>query len=128
MSSLPLPVKIRREAIRGGRIFNKLFGRDDTVYVDERIAEYRAYWAGAAARLTANFEDLSNDTWEVTLDDRSTRLRNYMTEADDPVTLELAGDKPYCIRLAQELGLPVAAVGLIDIADWHRVRRVREEG
>jgi cyanophycin synthetase len=104
--------------IRLRRLLNRLFGREKTVYVDERVAEYRGYWSGAAKHLSAEFVNLSEDVWEVRLGDRRTRIANYVTEADDPVTLHVAGDKPYCLRVAQNVGLPVALVGVYELGDW----------
>ncbi len=121
MSELPFRIRTKRNLIRAGRLASRVMGRDNTVYVDQRVLEYRSYWSGAAARLSATFEDLADDMWEVTLGRHRTRIVNYMTEADDPVTLHLAGDKPYCIQLAKNVRLPVAAIGVYDIDEWDEI-------
>jgi glutathione synthase/RimK-type ligase-like ATP-grasp enzyme len=80
---------------------------NDTIYVDQRLDEMRVYWADAAARLGADFLPITERFSEVRLDGRSTRIANHLVQADDPVILELAGDKAYCARLADTIGVPM---------------------
>jgi hypothetical protein len=114
---LSATLRLKRETLRAGQILTRLLGRETTVYVDQRVAEYRSYWSGAAARLSASFRDIMPGVWEVSLGDRTTRIANYVTEADDPVTLHLAGDKPYCNERAEELGIPLASLGTFALLD-----------
>ena len=121
MSGLPFRIRTKRNFLRVRRLASRVLGHDDTVYVSQRVPEYRGYWSGAAALLSAKFEDLADDMWEITLGDQRTRIINYITEADDPVTLRLAGRKPYCIELARDAGLPVASVGAYPVQDWSSI-------
>lgn len=98
----------RRWQWRIAGLARRLVGSKRTRYVDERVAEYRAYWKGAAQELGASFESLWEDLWEVSRDGRSTRISNYLVQIDDPVTLRLAGNKPYCCAVARRHGIPVA--------------------
>jgi cyanophycin synthetase len=77
------------------------------VYVGQRVDEYRGYWSAAAAAIGATFHDLEAGVWEVRRGTRRTRIVNFVTECDDPVTLHVAGDKPFVYRLAAAAGVPV---------------------
>lgn len=90
------------------RAARNLLGLKRTVYLDQRVVEYRAYWERAARRLGAKFYPLCRDIWEVRKGSTRTRIANYLVQLDDPVTLRLAGDKPYCCNLATRLGIPTA--------------------
>ena len=81
--------------------------RSRTMYVDERVEEYRRYWSAAATFLGATFDERGAGVWEVRRGRQHTRLTNYVTQCDDPVTLRLAGDKPFCYRLAIAAGVPI---------------------
>jgi cyanophycin synthetase len=108
MSAPPgLGFRARRLRHRVARFVAGALRTRRTVYVDQRVAEYRAYWEGAARVLGAEFVPLSESLWEVRRAGRRTRVSNYVTECDDPVTLRVAGDKVLCLRLAAEAGVPV---------------------
>jgi hypothetical protein len=98
---------LRRFAARLSRRLRALRPGHRTTYVSERVAEYRAYWDEAAKELGASFEELLPGVWEVRLGDRRARLANHVTECDNPVVLQLAGDKPFGYALAQAAGVPV---------------------
>jgi cyanophycin synthetase len=76
-------------------------------YVEQRSAEYLGYWQRGAQALGARLTALGEGIWEIEAAGRRTRVANYMVQIDDPVTLRLAADKPYCHALARRLGLPV---------------------
>jgi cyanophycin synthetase len=88
------------------RVRNAL-GLRRTVYVNERVAEYRGYWEAGARLHGAEFHSMTGEVWEAALGQYTARLTNHLTPCDDPATLRLAGDKPYCYRLAIEAGIPV---------------------
>ena len=118
-----LELRLRRLRHRVARTVRGIFGRRRTVYVDQRVDEYRAYWEEAARALGAEFVALSDVIWEVRRQGRRTRVSNYVTECDDPVTLLVAGDKSLCLRLAADAGLPVprhVVVSLADLAPAYR--------
>lgn len=100
-------LRLARWRCRLARRARDLLGLNPTVYVDQRIAEYRRYWEEAAQHISAEFHPLTDGVWEVRKNGRKTRLANHITQCDDFVTLRLAGDKEYCYRLAQSVGLPV---------------------
>lgn len=88
------------------RKLNRVFGVDRTVYVDQRMDEYRNYWSSGARLLGARFEALTDTIWQVEHNGRVCRVSGHMVSIDDPVTLRLAGDKPYGHVLARRVGLP----------------------
>ncbi len=100
-------LRLRRAGVRAGRAARRALGLDRTVYVDQRVGEYRGYWSAAAALLGARFTDLAPGLWEVELDGRRTRIAGHVVGADDPVTLRVAGDKALCHRMAADAGVPV---------------------
>lgn len=104
------PSLVTRARLLKRRLHHALARRlaaDRTVYVQSRVGEYRGYWSGAARRIGADFQPLSDGIWEVRRGDGVVRCANYVVSADDPVTLRVAGDKPLCYRLAQGCGVPV---------------------
>lgn len=80
------------------------FGRR-TRYVWQRIDEHRACWEAAAAAIGADLVPLSDRVWEVRRGARRTRIANDLLQLDDPVVLEIAGDKELCYRLAEAAGV-----------------------
>ena len=81
--------------------------RPRTRHVEQRTGEYLGYWQRGAEALGARLTALGDGIWEIEGAGRRTRVANYMVQIDDPVTLRLAADKPYCHALARRLGLPV---------------------
>src|SRR4051812_42843585 len=101
-------------------------GRPATRYVWQRVEEHRRCWEAAARSIGAEFVALSDDVWEVRRDDRSTRIANDLIALDDPVTLQIAGDKELCYRLAAERGVRIPDFEVLDRADLvGGLRRVR---
>lgn len=103
-----LALRARRVRWRLAKMSRRLLGRARTRYVDQRTDEYRRYWERGAELLGAKLTTLAEGVWEVRRAGRRTCIANYMVQIDDPVTLRLAGNKPYCYALAQRLGVPVA--------------------
>lgn len=86
----------------------RLLGLKRTRYVDERVEEYRRYWEEAANTLGAALDPICAGVWEIRRGAQRTRIASYMVQIDDPVTLRLAGNKPYCCEVARRHGVPVA--------------------
>jgi cyanophycin synthetase len=119
---LPLRLRARRWQCRAVRDGRRALGLNRTVYVDERLGEYRGYWEGAARLLGAELNDLAPGIWEVRLGERTTRIAGYVVAADDPVTLRVAGDKPLCHALARRAGLPVPDHHVFRLTEMERAR------
>ncbi len=71
------------------------------------VGFYGRIWREAASQLAAEMSEVAPGYWRVRRDDRSTLIQNYIVQIDDPVILNLAGDKPLCHRLIAAQGLPV---------------------
>lgn len=114
---VPARLRLKRLAVRLHRTTTRLLWGHGTVYVGERLDEYRERWERAARHLAAEFVPLTDEVWEIRSGDRSTRVSNHNVQIDDLVTMLLAGDKAYCHRLVQGLGIPVPRHGLFTLAD-----------
>lgn len=68
---------------------------------------YEQAWRAAAQELGAQVDCLGEDILEIRLGEASTRVCRNTTALDDPVTLQLAGNKPAVYRLLARRGLPV---------------------
>ncbi|MGQ0522748.1 MAG: hypothetical protein ACT4P8_03680 [Betaproteobacteria bacterium] len=130
MADLSLPAKCRalgfsayRLRWRLERAAHNLLGRTRTTYLDQRVAEYRMYWEAAAQNLGATFHPLCHDIWEVRRGSEHTRIANYLVQMDDPVTLRIAAEKPYCCELARRFGIPTAPHQVFAPSDLESARR-----
>lgn len=117
----------RRLRWRVVRALRRLPWRRRTTYLDDRVAEYRAYWEEASQALHATFEPVCTGVWEIRRGARRTRVANYRVQIDDPVILRLAANKAYCCEVARRLGIPVAPhwlfrLGEVDTA-WRFMAR-----
>jgi D-alanine-D-alanine ligase-like ATP-grasp enzyme len=68
---------------------------------------YDRVWRDAACELGAELRTLGPHLHEVDLDGEFTRVSRNYTSLDDPVTLDVAGNKPLVYRLLSEAGLPI---------------------
>lgn len=111
------------------RVIRLLLGRPRSTYVQDRVSEYRTLWKVAATSLGAEFTPLSTHIWEVSLCGRRTRIANDRLQLDDPVTLQIAGDKELCYRLARESRIPVPDPVVVERRDSRRaLAAVRLDG
>lgn len=124
MSPPGLRLRARRLGAVLAREGRRTLGLERTVYVDQRTDEYRGYWSAAAQRIGAELVPLSASLWEVRLGDRRTRICGWMVQADDPVTLRLAGDKALCLRMAADAGVPVPEHHAFTLDSLDRARRI----
>ena len=100
-----------------------LLGRRKTIYVGDRIDEYRALWSTTAESIGAEFAPLTPDIWEVRDGEHRTRIANDLVQFDDPVILDLAGDKTFCYELARGLGIPTPEPQTFGRGELDRVLR-----
>src|SRR5712692_9401520 len=100
--TLSLALRVRRWRCRLMRKGRGMLGLNRTIYVEQRVGEYRAYWERAAQTLSATFIPLSETVWEIRLNGCSTRVASHVVPLDDPVTHRLAGDRAFCYRTAQQ--------------------------
>lgn len=69
----------------------------------------------------AEFTEVTESIWRVTRGNAKTTIAAHVTEADNPVVLEIAGDKELMIGIATECGVPVPTVGSYTLEDTNRV-------
>jgi len=100
-------IKIERMLARIKKTVAEIMGNTGQVYVQDRIAEYRAMWQAIAEDAGASFTEISNEIWEIELDGARTRVLNDVLELDNYVILEMAGMKPLMYRLLGSSGLKV---------------------
>jgi cyanophycin synthetase len=115
-------LRAARLQMRWTRVARRILDLEQTVYVAERVGEYRAYWQAAAQLIGAEFQPLTRDIWEVRCGERRTRIASYVVAADDAVTLRVAGDKELCHRMAREQGVPVPAHEVFTLSELSRAR------
>jgi len=92
---------------RLGRILNSIFRTSRQVEMTSFLGFYEKLWREAAESLSADFTEIAEGLWEVRRDNRATLIHNYVVQRDDPVILDLAGDKALCYRLLREHNVPV---------------------
>jgi len=92
---------------RRRRRFGSAAGR---FMVKRRAAFYRQAWEDAARDTGATLTHLDPadaSLLEISIDQRRLLVSDHVTSLDDPVTLEVAGNKPLVYRLMQERGVPI---------------------
>ena len=101
-------VSLARARHKLARRLRGLLGIKKTVYVQERVPFYREMWRSAAEAEGFEFVPLTDAIWDVRSKGRTiARLNNYVVSLDDPVTLDIAGDKLLTYRLLAEAGLTI---------------------
>lgn len=74
-------------------------------------------WREGAALLGADVRELAPTLLEFRLDGATVRIRGQTTPFADPVSTEVASDKPLAYRILSEAGLPVPAHAVVDAGD-----------
>jgi D-alanine-D-alanine ligase-like ATP-grasp enzyme len=82
-----------------------------------RKSVYRRIWEDAAARIGAQVREGPPGYLEIRREGRSIRLWGPLVPLDDPVTLQLAGDKPAAHSVLSAAGLPVPRYRTVPVAD-----------
>ncbi len=116
-------LKVKRLAFYFLRAARRFLGINKTVYVEALVGRYRRYWEEAAGILGAQFVPLTEDIWEVRLEGRHTRIKNYMVQLGDPVTNRIVADKPLCYQIAQQLDVPVPKHLVFRLAELNRAKQ-----
>lgn len=106
---------------------DKLKGCEAGIDMDSMTDFYRKVWAGSAKEIRADFEELSRGVWKVSRDGRSTYINNYIVQIDDPVLLNIAGNKSLCYTLLKNKGLPVPEFETYTLDTLDRAGRFMEE-
>jgi hypothetical protein len=107
--------RARARAIQLARITR--VARSPSTSVWDRVLEHRSCWSAAAEAIGAELVPLSESVWEVRRADRRTRIANHRLQLDDPVVLEIAGDKELTCRIAAGAGVRIPEYVVVDTAD-----------
>ena len=98
-----------------------------TVYVQDRVPYFFELWRSAAADLKWQFTALSRSVWEIRDGgELVSRISNFVVQLDDPVTLDIAGDKLLTYKLLREAGLTIPPYASFDLASLGELRRFTE--
>jgi cyanophycin synthetase len=100
-------LRARRALILLRRQLRRALRIERTVYVEERVEEYRRYWEGAARKIGAEIHELGDHAWEVRRAGRHTRLSLSHVQLNDTVVNDLCSDKAFCYGVARAAGVPV---------------------
>ena len=107
VSSAEKKVRLLRIWLRVRKRWHAYNGNKKEVYVWDMIPLYRKIWEQTANDLRADFTELAEGVWEIRKGDRKTRICGYKIQLDDPVLLDMAGNKSLCYDLMRRNGLPV---------------------
>jgi cyanophycin synthetase len=99
VSSLGLFYKVR----------SRLYHRTSTkrLVAQRRREFYTAAWQEAAGAVGGSVQTIQGQLLEVRVDGIRVKVNDNLTSLDDPLTLQIAGDKPLVYRLLREIGIPV---------------------
>lgn len=93
-------------AVRKARGLVRVHAHGVREFEDQRAAFYGSIWTDAAHASGAEVLDLGGSLIEMRVSGSRMRVRNHVTSLDDPVTLNLAGDKHLVLSLLRREGIP----------------------
>jgi cyanophycin synthetase len=120
-------IKLLRLKYRMSKIVRSITKTEKNIYVWKRIPMYKEIWENAAAQISAQFLELAEGIWEVRLGNQRTRISNHMVQLDDPVILDLAGNKPFCYWLMKNNDLPIPPYLTFQVNELSKARQFMEE-
>jgi cyanophycin synthetase len=104
------------------RIMRRITGRKTTVYVWDRIAEYRDLWTQASRIIDADIVEVDDGVWLASRGGKECWIANHCVELDNPVVLKIAGNKPLTHSLLQQSGIPTAKFSVFTLKELGRLR------
>ena len=90
-------------------------GKESTLDMLRCIPFYKKIWQEAASLNQASFLELEEGIWKVDFAGESTLINNFKVQIDNPVILDIAGNKGLCYRLFTESGLPVPEYQVLNV-------------
>lgn len=84
-------------------------GTSGQIYFEDRIGQYQTVWSAIAADVGGEFNKLDERLWEIRRAEKFVRFYIYQLELDNPVVLQLAGNKPLVHKMLDASGLQVPA-------------------
>jgi hypothetical protein len=89
------------------RGLRKITGWSPTVYVWDRVEEYKDLWTRAAKTIEAEIVEVDQGIWVVSKNGKESRIVNNRVELDNPVALKIAGNKPLTCLFLRKSGIPI---------------------
>ena len=120
-------IKLERYLLRLNKLWIEWRGTSGQIYFEHRVSQYKTIWQNIANDIGAQFRELSQTIWELYLDDHITRINNYILEFDNPVTLNLAGNKPLVHNLLKKKGIPVPDYTVFRLNELEKAYRFLEK-
>ena len=105
-----------------GKIVRRITGRKLTVYVWDRVTEYRDLWTRAAQAIGADIEEIDEGIWLVSRDGKKCWIANHCVELDNPVVLKIAGNKPLTHSLLRQSGIPTVQFSVFELNELDRLK------
>lgn len=111
---------------RMGKTAERLSGCGKSLDMATLVPLYAQIWKNAADGLRADFREIAHGFWRVSLNGASTLIHNFKVQIDDPVVMDMAGNKALCYRLFAERGLPVPDHAVFTLRRFEDARRFME--
>lgn len=112
-----------RWQLRLEKALDRLLGWRKPLEMTSFTGFYKKIWQQAAGEIAASFEQIDDGVWEVRRNGLVTIINNFKVQLDDPVILQLAGDKALCYRLFAREGLPVPDHEVYRLRELYKVER-----
>ncbi|MGH9875325.1 MAG: hypothetical protein ACRD9S_22960, partial [Pyrinomonadaceae bacterium] len=112
-----------RWQLRLEKALDRLLGLRKPLEMTSFTGFYKKIWQEAAGEIAASFEQIDDGVWEVRRNSLVTIINNFKVQLDDPVILQLAGDKAFCYRLFARKGLPVPDHEVYRLREFDKVKR-----
>src|SRR5215470_10720978 len=113
-------LQLLRLAYRAEKHWKGIRSKDPVPDMAAYIPFYKDLWKQAARSIDAEFDEIAEAFWRVRRGSESTLINNHVVQVDDPVILQIAGDKPLCHRLLANAGLPVPPHATYTLAEMYR--------
>ena len=99
-------------------------GKESTLDMLRCIPFYKKIWQEAASLNQASFLELEEGIWKVDFAGESTLINNFKVQIDNPVILDIAGNKGLCYRLLTESGLPVPEYQVLNVYRLEEAKKI----
>lgn len=107
--------------------WRRIAGKESTVDMRSLIPFYKKMWQDASELLHADFGEVTSGVWRAGYKNNSTLIHNYKVQIDDPVVLDIAGDKPLCYRLLRENDLPVPEHQAFNVRNFEAAKKFMDK-
>lgn len=120
-------LRLLRSRSRIFKIVRQVFHRERSLDMGTMIPFYRRIWQDAAKKTGAEFVELADGIWRFSYKDRRTVVNNFRVQIDDPVVLDIAGNKALSYQLMGEERLAVPEYQVFDLKTLQLAIRFMEK-